>query len=86
MSNTTPEMIKAAVVEWARGHHGSSEVVVYVFDDEDEDPDRVIVVMAVRGQKEWQAAEVWLEGNRITSINDLGEGAPPEDVSWPWPE
>jgi hypothetical protein len=86
MSDELHARMKAAVVDWANKHYGHHEVVVYIFDDEDEDPERVIAVLAVRGSKEWRAAEVWLEGNRVASINDLGEGAPPEGVPWPWPD
>jgi hypothetical protein len=76
--------IKTAVVNWAHDYYGVDDVVVCLFDEEDEDPERVIAVLAVRGLKEWRAAEIWLEGNKVASINDLGEGVPPEDVAWPW--
>ncbi len=86
MSDRKQKEIKAAVVKWARDYYGVDDVVVYLFDDEDEDPERLIAVLAVRGLDEWQAAEVWLEGSKVASINELGEGVPPEDVVWPWPD
>lgn len=86
MSDRMYESIKAAVSNWARNYYRGDDVVVYLFDDEDADPERVIAVLAVRGLKGWQAAEVWLEGDQVMSINDLGEGVPPEDVTWPWPD
>jgi hypothetical protein len=84
MFNRKQERIKTAVVKWAHDYYGADDVVVYLFDDEDGDPERVIAVLAVRGLEEWQAVEVWLEGNKVASINELGEGVPPEDVVWPW--
>jgi len=86
MSEKKQERIKTAVVKWAQNYYGADEVVVYLFDEEDEDPERIIAILAVRGRTEWQAAEIWLERNKVASINDLGEGVPPEDVAWPWPD
>jgi len=86
MSDRKQKEIKTAVVKWARDYYGADDAVVYLFDDEDEDPERLIAVLAVRGLDEWQAAEVWLEGNKVASINELGEGVPPEGVAWPWPD
>ena len=86
MSNRKQKGIKTAVINWAHDYYKVNEVVVYLFDEEDEDPERVIAILAVRGLTEWQAAEIWLERNKVASINDLGEGVPPEDVAWPWPD
>jgi hypothetical protein len=84
MSDKMRERIKAAVIEWARDRFGNNDMVVHLFDDEDDDPERYVAVLAVRGLNEWQAAEVWLEEDRVVSINALGEGVPPDGVSWPW--
>jgi hypothetical protein len=77
--------IKTAVETWAKGYFKTEDVVSYVFADEDE-PDRYIVVLAARGLDDWQAAEAWVEEDEVVSINNLGEGVPPDGVAWPWPE
>ena len=80
------QQIRTAVAAWAKDYFESlhlTELVSYVFVDEDE-PERYVVVFAARELTEWQAAEVWLENGRIASINSLGEGAPPDGVVWPW--
>lgn len=79
------DSIKTNVEAWARDFFKTSDVVSYVFADEDE-PDRYIVVLAARGLDSWQAAEAWVEDGEIVSINNLGEGAPPDGVAWPWPD
>ena len=82
------QQIRTAVEVWAKDFFDDNHLtpmVSYVFVDEDE-PERYIVVFAAREMTEWQAAEVWLENGRIASINSLGEGAPPDGVSWPWEE
>jgi len=82
------QKIRTAVEVWIEEYFDDvhrAELVSYVFADED-DPERYVVVFAVQGMTEWQAAEVWLENGRIASINSLGEGAPPDGVSWPWEE
>jgi len=93
MPNRLQDRIKTAVINWAQEYYAADDVVakdgdvvVYLFDEEDEDPERIIAILAVRGRTEWQAAEIWLERNKVASINDLGEGVPPEDVAWPWPD
>ena len=80
------QQIRTAVAAWAKDYFEIlhlTELVSYVFVDEDE-PERYVVVFAARELTEWQAAEVWLENGRIASINSLGEGAPPDGVVWPW--
>jgi len=82
------QQIRTAVKAWAQNYSDFddihlTELVSYVFVDEDE-PERYVVVFAAREMTEWQAAEVWLENGRIASINSLGEGAPPDGVVWPW--
>ena len=48
------------------------------------DSDRYLVDYAVRTIGRWLVAEVWLNGQEIFSINDLGEGLPLDDIRWPW--
>lgn len=81
-----PPQVQKAVTDWARDYYQSREIFIYLFDDEDDDPDRYIAVLAVRGLIGWRAAEVWVTDNQVVSINDLGEGAPPDDAVWPWAE
>ena len=78
--------LQSAVVEWARSYYDTDDIVAHIFDDEDDDPDRYIAVLAVRGLNAWQAVEVWLEGGQIVALNDLGEGVLSEDAVWPWPD
>ena len=77
------DKIKTAVETWAKGYFKTLDVVSHVFADEDE-PDRYIVVLAVRGLDDWQAIEAWVEEEEVVSINTLGEGVPPDGVAWPW--
>jgi hypothetical protein len=42
------------------------------------------VVFAAKGQDLWRAIEVWVEEDAVVSMNDLGEGVPPDGVAWPW--
>ncbi len=76
--------VKPAVQTWSQAYFRTDEVMIYIFDDEDDDPSRYIAVIAVRGLDAWQAAEAWEEEGEIVSINHLGEGAPPEGTVWPW--
>ena len=84
--STLHERVQQAVTTWAKEYFSTDEIVIYIFDDEDEDPSRYIAVIAVRELDVWQAAEAWEEGGEIVSINHLGEGAPLDDVVWPWPD
>ena len=85
--NTLYQIITVAVEDWARGYFACPDVVVHVLDqEEDDEPDRYLTSLAVRGLDLWQAAEVWLEGSEVVAINDLGEGLPPDGVNWPWPD
>ncbi len=53
-------------------------------ESEEEDADRYLVAFAVRSVGDWLVAEVWVNHRQILGINDLGEGLPLEDASWPW--
>ena len=80
MSDIVEHTIKTAVAIWLEGQLNITEVVSYVFPDEDE-ADRYIVVFAAKGQDMWRAVEAWVENDAVVSINDLGEGVPPEGVA-----
>jgi hypothetical protein len=83
MSDRMERKIKTAVAAWVREQFKTTDVVSYLFPDEDE-ADRYIVVFAVSGLDGWRAAEVWVENETVVSINDLGEGVPPDGAPWPW--
>lgn len=83
MSDILEHTIKMAVAGWVKVELEILDVVSYVFPDEDE-LDRYIVVFAAKGQDMWRAVEAWVENDAVVSINDLGEGVPPEGVAWPW--
>ncbi len=78
-------LIIQAATAWARAYY-QAEVAAYLLEMEEEDePGRYIVSLAVQGYDLWQAAEVWLENNAVVAINDIGEGLPPANATWPWP-
>ncbi len=83
MSDILEHIIKTAVATWLAEQFDFTDVVSYVFPDEDE-VDRYIVVFAAKGQDMWRVVEAWVENDAVVSINDLGEGVPPEGVAWPW--
>jgi hypothetical protein len=83
MSDMLEHTIKTAVATWLAAQLNITEVVSYVFPDEDE-ADRYIVVFATKSQDMWRAVEAWVENDAVVDINDLGEGVPPDGVAWPW--
>jgi hypothetical protein len=87
MDNELLAQIKLAVIDWAQEQFSSQEVVVGTperDESEEDDADRYLVAFAVRTLGYWLVAEVWVNHKDILSINDLGEGLPLEDASWPW--
>lgn len=95
MEETLDQRIKAAVLDWAVATYRTPEIVVGAAaragsmggEDQlidDDHADRYLVVYAVRIVGRWLVAEIWLRGQEILSINDLGEGLPLEDIGWPW--
>lgn len=84
MNEPVSEDVIVAAEAWARSYFDSLEAIGYLAPDEEDEPDLFLVILAVRGQDIWQAVEVWVEDGEIVSINDLGEGVPPEGVEWPW--
>jgi hypothetical protein len=77
------DKIRETVEAWATGYFKTTEAVSHLFADED-DPERYIVVLALRGLDDWQAVEAWVEEEEVVAINALGEGVPPDGVAWPW--
>ena len=67
MTEMIRDKIKTAVETWAKEYYKTTDVISYVFADEDE-PDRYIVVLAVRGLDDWQAAEAWVEEESLCDI------------------
>jgi hypothetical protein len=84
MTTSLLDKVRIAAEAWAMGYFGVGQAVGYVFEDEEDEPGRFIVSLAIAGFTEWQAAEVWIENGQIGSINWLGEGLSPDGVEWPW--
>ncbi len=88
MDDTVKIQIKAAVMSWAEKIFDTTDIILgTVTQDEpdEEEGDRYLVEFAVRSIGYWLIAEVWVAGYEVVSINDIGEGLPLEDVTWPWP-
>lgn len=79
------EQIKQAVIYWAQQEFRVQEVVLGLVDVDEDEAERWLVDFAVPTIPYWQVAEVWVEEGKVVSINDLGEGVPPEGIAWPWP-
>jgi hypothetical protein len=92
MEATLEQQIKSAVLDWASLAYRTQEIIVGSAAQDgaedhgagDSDADRYLVDYAVRAVGRWLVAEVWLTGQEIFSINDLGEGLPLDDIRWPW--
>ena len=97
MEATLEQQIKSAVLDWATLAYHTQELIVgsaaqdraeQIGNEDhgagDSDADRYLVDYAVRAVGRWLVAEVWLTGQEIFSINDLGEGLPLDDIRWPW--
>ncbi len=78
------EQIRHSVIHWVRTEYDVSEVVLGLVEPDEDEPERWLVDFAIPTIPYWQVAEVWVEKNQIVSINDLGEGVPPEGIAWPW--
>jgi hypothetical protein len=88
MDDALKTQIKTAVMSWAERIFDTKDIILgMVTQDEhdDEEGDRYLVEFAVRSIGYWLIAEVWVVGYEVLNINDLGEGLPLEDVTWPWP-
>lgn len=78
------QRIKQSVTNWAQTEYSVPEVVLGLVEPDEDETDRWLVDFAVPTIPYWQVAEVWVEEGEIVSINDLGEGVPPEGITWPW--
>ena len=78
------EQIKQSVINWVQAEYEVQEVVLGLVEPDEDEPDRWLVDFAIPTIPYWQVAEVWVEDGKIVSINDLGEGVPPEGMAWPW--
>ncbi len=83
MNNLTPILHDSALA-WAKATYQTNQVVVAIIQEEGDEPDRYLALIAAANQTGWQAAEVWLEDGTVVAINDLGEGIPPDGAAWPW--
>ena len=86
MDDTLNAQINTAVTLWARETHQTQDIVIADVSPDDEDPERYLVILAVRPLGYWLVAEAWLQDGGVEAINDLGEGLPLDDTAWPWPE
>lgn len=80
--NTPPVGLPA--LAWVKATYQTNQVVVAIIQEEGDEPDRYLALIAAANQTGWQAAEVWLEDGTVVAINDLGEGIPPDGAAWPW--
>jgi hypothetical protein len=86
MDDTLNAQISTAVTDWARKTYQTQDILIADVSPDDEDPERYLVILAVRPLCYWLVAEAWLQDGRVEAINDLGEGLPLDDTAWPWPE
>ncbi len=82
--NKSPTAIHQAALAWAKTYYRTEHAVIHILQEDDDEPDRYLALIAAANQTGWQAAEVWLEDGTVVAINDLGEGIPPDGVAWPW--
>ena len=86
MDDTLNAKISTAVTLWARETYQTDDILIADVSPDDEDPERYLVILAIRPLGYWLVAEAWLQDGRVEAINDLGEGLPLDDTAWPWPE
>lgn len=82
--NNLPPILHLSALAWAKDYYQTEQVVVVIIQEEGDEPDRYLALIAAANQSGWQAAEVWLEDGDVATINDLGEGLPLDGVTWPW--
>jgi hypothetical protein len=85
MDEELMKQLQVAVTNWAKKSYGTNDVVSGLAAI-DEEENRYLVDFAVLPVGYWQVAEVWLDGERVQAINDLGEGIPLDKAPWPWAE
>lgn len=78
------QRIKQAAIDWIRAEYNVQEVVLGLVEVDEDESERWLVDFAVPTISYWQVAEVWIEEGEIASVNDLGEGVPPEGITGPW--
>lgn len=78
------EQIRQSVINWVQAEYKVQEVVLGLVEPDEDEMDRWLVDFAIPTIPYWQVAEVWVEDGKIVSVNDLGEGVPPEGATWPW--
>jgi hypothetical protein len=86
MDDTLMHTMTTAVTLWARETYQTEEIVVADVSQDEEEPERYLVIAAVRPLAYWTAVEVWLNDGDVETVNGLGEGLPLEDTDWPWSE
>ena len=86
MDDSFTEQINTAVTHWAREAYETDEILIADVSPDDEDPERYLVILAIRPLGYWLVAEAWLQDGSVEAINDLGEGLPLDDTALPWPE
>lgn len=78
------QRIRQSVTNWVQAEYEVQEVVLGLVEPDEDEMDRWLVDFAIPTIPYWQVAEVWVEDGKIVSVNDLGEGVPPEGIAWPW--
>jgi hypothetical protein len=86
MDHTLNAQINTAVTHWAKQTYQTQDILIADVSPDDEEPERYLVILAIRPLGYWLVAEAWLQNGRVEAINDLGEGLPLDDTAWPWPE
>ncbi len=82
--NQFPAILQQSALAWATAYYQTDKIVVVIIREDDDEPERYLALIAAANQSGWQAAEVWLEDGSVATINDLGEGLPPDGATWPW--
>ncbi len=80
----TQEIVIASATRDLAEYARIEDLVAAEGDPCEDDAGRYLVDYAVRAVGRWLVAEVWLTGQEIFSINDIGEGLPLDDIRWPW--
>lgn len=83
-NETLRQHIKQAVIEWVKTQYHVEEAILGLVEPDEDEAERWLVDFAIPTIPYWQVAEVWVEDGAIASVNDLGEGVPPDGMVWPW--